>query len=275
MYRTPARSLIFCAAVTAAGMTASGCASAPAPEAPARAAAATVTGSPADWQAAVCRDSADAQSGTRHTVGGNSCVPADGDGIVHFDHFESASSMDSVLSWTPSPYVAKTVVDGRPMAIWTPSGEPEDLAPLDQFGFEVVSFRSAALQRQVDDVPATVPSGPVVDLPPNEFGYVVVQTADGETQCIVEAGFVGCQTDGSSWPQHSDGSGPYHGVRINADGTGSYVDGNLGAVEPTTLTGLTYRAMGWTISTTPTGVRFVNDRTGKGAVVGTDRVRPF
>lgn len=64
-------------------------------------------------------------------------------------------------------------------------------------------------------------------------------------------------------------------VRINADGTGSYVDGNLGAAEPVTLSGQTYRALGWTIAVTPTGMRFTNDRTGRGAIVGTDRVQPF
>ncbi|MGE2835825.1 hypothetical protein [Mycobacterium sp. SMC-4] len=271
----PWRSLTYCAVSAALGLSVAGCASPPGPEAPARAAEVTVTGSPTDWQAAVCRDGSDAHSGTRHTVQGNSCVPVDGDGIVHFDHFESASSMDSVLSWTPSPYVAKTIVDGRPMAIWTPSGEEADLTPLQQFGFQVASYRSAALPRQVDDAPATVPPGQVVDLPPNEFGYAVVQTVSGDIQCIVEPAFVGCQSDGTGWPQHADGSGPYHGVRVNADGTGSYVDGNLGAAEATTLTAQAYRTLGWTVTTTPTGLRFVNDRTGHGAVVGTDRVTPF
>lgn len=269
------RLLMYCASVAVAGLTIAGCSSPPAPEAPARAADTGVTGTPADWTAAVCRHTADTGTSTRHTVAGQSCVPSDGDGVVHFDHFETASAMDSVLSWTPSPHVATTVVDGRPMAIWTPSGEAEDLAPLEGFGFQVVSYRSAALQRQIEDLPATLPSGQVVELPPNEVGYVVVRTASGDIQCIVETTFVGCQSDGAGWPQHADGSGPYHGVRINADGTGSYVDGNLGAAEPTTLTGPAYRAMGWTITPTPTGLRFTNDQTGRGAAVGTDSVRPF
>ncbi|BBX16516.1 hypothetical protein CRI77_21170 [Mycolicibacterium duvalii] len=275
MTLTPAGWWATCGAAAVVGLTMVGCSSAPTPEAPARAAEVAVSGTPSDWQAAVCRDGAADASGTRHIVRGSSCVPADGDGVVHFDHFESAAAMDSVLSWTPSPHIAKTVVDGQPMAIWTPSGEASDLEPLDQFGFQVVSYRSTALQRGVGDTPATLPSGQVVDLAPNQFGYVVVQTAGGDTQCIVEAAFVGCQTSGTGWPQHADGSGPYHGVRINADGTGSYVDGNLGAAEPVTLSGQTYRALGWTIAVTPTGMRFTNDRTGRGAIVGTDRVQPF
>lgn len=264
-----------CGVAAAVALTAVGCSSAPTPEAPARAAQVAVSGTPAQWQAAVCREVADSASGTRHTVRGNSCVPADGDGVVHFDYFESAARMDSVLSWTPSPHVAKTVVDGRPMAIWTPSGEASDLEPLREFGFQVVSYRSTALQRGAVDAPATVPSGQVVDLAPNQFGYVVVQSAAGDTQCIVETTFVGCETTGTNWPRHADGSGPYHGVRINADGTGSYVDGNLGAAEPVTLSTQTYRALGWTIAATATGLRFTNDSTGHGAVVGTDRVQPF
>ncbi|WP_231750922.1 hypothetical protein [Mycobacterium sp. NAZ190054] len=48
----------------------------------------------------------------------------------------------------------------------------------------------------------------VETIPPNQYGYVVVQTAAGDTQCIVETTFIGCETDGSNWQQHVDGSGP-------------------------------------------------------------------
>lgn len=54
---------------------------------------------------------------------------------------------------------------------------------------------------------------------------------------------------------------PHHGVRVNADGTGSRVDGNL--------------ALGWTIVSTPSGMRFTNDKTSHGAVVSTSAVQPF
>ena len=92
---------------------------------------------------------------------------------------------------------------------------------------------------------------------------------------VVETTFVGCQTAGGNWQQHADGSGPYHGVRINADGTGSWVDGNLGAAAPTTLTATTYRALGWTIASSGSELRFTNDATGHGAVVSVLRVQPF
>jgi len=235
-----------------------------------------VSGSLSEWQDAVCRDDVATDSGTRHTIDGSACVPQDGDGIVNFDRFDSASSMDSVLSWAPSQDVAKTVVDGNPVAIWTPSGEAGDLDPLEKFGFDVVSYRSAGFTGGTAGLPAEAPeSGAVVTLPANQYGYVVVQTAGGDTQCIVDTAFVGCQTDGVKWQPHADGSGPYHGVRINTDGTGSWVDGNLGAAAPTTLADRTYRAQGWTIVAEPSGMRFTNDATGHGAVVSVERVQPF
>ncbi len=257
------------------------CTSAPDPaDSPANAEAAAhapqVSGSVEEWKDAVCRDDVETDSGTRHTVDGSGCVPQDGDGIVNFDQFESASSMGSVLSWTPSAHVAQTVVDGRPLAIWTPSGEVEDLDPLRKFGFNVVSYQSAGFTRQTGDLPGAVPdAGDTVALPANQYGYVVVQTAGADTQCIVETTFIGCQTDGMNWQQHVDGSGPYHGVRVNTDGTGSWVDGNLGAAAPTTLANQTYRAQGWTIVSNPSGMRFTNDTTGHGAMVSIEGVQPF
>jgi len=235
-----------------------------------------VSGSLEQWQDAVCSSGADADSGTRHTVNGSACVPQDGDGIVNFDHFDSASSMRSVLSWTPSAHVAQTVVGGRPLAIWTPSGEVGDLEPLEQFGFDVVSYQSAGFTRDIGGLPAVVPhTGGATTLPANQYGYVVVQTAGGDTRCIVETTFIGCETDGTKWQPHADGSGPYHGVRVNTDGMGSWVDGNLGAAAPTTLANQTYRAQGWTIVSNPSGMRFTNDTTGHGAVVSIGGVQPF
>ena len=235
-----------------------------------------VSGYVQEWQDAVCRDDAETDSGTRHTVDGSACVPQDGDGIVNFDHFESASSMGAVLSWTPSAHVAHAVVDWRPLAIWTPSGEVGDLDPLKKFGFDVVSYRSAGFTRGIGELPAVVPdTGDAVTLPANQYGYVVVQDAGGDTQCIVETTFIGCQTDGTKWQQHVDGSGPYHGVRVNTYGTGSWVDGNLGAAAPTTLANQTYRAQGWTIVSSPAGMRFTNDKTGHGALVSFQGVQTF
>lgn len=267
------------AAALGAALVVAGCSSPPSPDGAANAAAAAptpaVTGSLGQWQAAVCGGDAGFGSGTRHTVAGSTCVPKDGDGVVNFDHFESEPSMDSILSWQPSTHIAETVVDGRPLAIWTPSGEASDLEPLQEFGFTVASYQSAGFVRAVADPPAALPSGDVETIPPNPYGYVVVQTPGGDTQCIVETTFVGCETDGMNWQQHADGNGPYHGVRINTDGTGHWVDGNLGAAPPTTLMDKTYRALGWTITSTPAGMRFANDATGHGAVVSADSVQVF
>ncbi|PRC42691.1 hypothetical protein C6A85_000000109185 [Mycobacterium sp. ITM-2017-0098] len=268
-----------CAAAVCVAVLAAGCSSTPGPDGAANAAAVaagpSVSGSLAQWQDAVCRDDIATDSGTRHTVEGAACVPQDGDGIVNFDHFESAPSMDSVLSWQPSTDVAEAVVDGLPLAIWTPSGEAGDLEPLKQFGFTVASYKSASFAGRAGDLPATLPAGDVETIPPNQFGYVVVQTPAGDTQCIVETTFIGCQTDGTNWQQHVDGSGPYHGVRVNTDGTGSWVDGNLGAAAPISLADKTYRSLGWTIDSSPSGMRFTNDKTRHGAVVSSQAVTTF
>lgn len=274
-------SSVWCgAAMLAVALVAAGCSTSPAADGSANAAAPaapSVSGSLPDWQDAVCRDDVETDSGTHHTVGGSACVPQDGDGIVNFDQFDSAASMDSMLSWNASPYVAKTVVDGHPTAIWTPSGEKSDLDPLQKFGLNVVSYQSASFTRNTADLPAAVPDavGDPVTIPSNQYGYAVVQNAAADTQCIVESTYVGCQTDGTQWQPHPDGSGPFHGVRINTDGTGSWVDGNLGAPAPTTLTDQTYRAQGWTIVSTATGMRFTNDKTGHGALVSVPSVQPF
>ena len=268
--RCAAAALLLAAAATA-------CSSAPATEGSANSAATpgAVTGSLEQWQSAVCRGDSTTASDTRHTVAGSTCVPHDGDGVVNFDHFDSEPSMKSMLSWQPSTYVAHAVVDNRPLAIWTPSGEAEDLEPLKEFGFTLAAYESPALAQPVGDLPAAVSSADVETIPPNEYGYVVVQTAGGETQCLVDTGYVGCETDGMNWAQHVDGSGPYHGVRINADGTGSWVDGNLGVPEAATLGNRTYRAMGWTIVSSPSGMRFTNDKTGHGGIVSVQKVQTF
>ncbi|MDG4666980.1 hypothetical protein [Mycobacterium sp. 236(2023)] len=262
-------------------IAAAGCSSAPASEGSANPGTSqpAITGSIDDWQAAVCRDDTETASGTRHTVEGTTCVPQDGDGVVNFDHFESEPSMTSVLSWQPSTYVAHAVVEGKPLAIWTPSGEAEDLEPLKQYGFTLASYQSPLVEALPGStVPAAVPavsSSDAVTLPANQYGYVVVQTSAGDTQCIVDTTYVGCETDGMNWAQHVDGSGPYHGVRINPDGTGSWVDGNLGAPTPTTLADKPYRAQGWTIVSSPAGMRFTNDKTGHGATVSAAKVETF
>ncbi|MBX7434616.1 hypothetical protein JDV09_21320 [Mycobacterium sp. Y57] len=264
------------AATLSLALAAVGCSSAPVTGGSANTAAEpSVSGSLTEWRDSVCRDGTETDSGTSHIVDGSTCVPQDGDGVVNFDHFESASSMDSMLSWAASPYVAKTVVDGRPLAIWTPSGEASDLDPLKRYGFDVVSYQSAALARSTADLPAAVPPAGVETIPPNRYGYVAVQTASGDIRCMIETTYVGCETGEMSWPQHADGSGPYHGVRINPDGTGSWVDGNLGTPPTTTLAERTYRAEGWTIVASPSGLRFTNDETGHGAVVSVRMVQPF
>ena len=64
----------------------------------------------------------------------------------------------------------------------------------------------------------------------------------------------------------------YLGNYVTAD---TWVDGNLGAAAPTTLANQTYRAQGWTIVSSPAGMRFTNDKTGHGALVSFQGVQTF
>ncbi len=232
-------------------------------------AAPAISGTLESWQDAVCHPSTPDDA--------DSCTPHDGDGTINIDHFSSQEEMDAELSWSSSHHAAQTVVDGRPLVIWTPEGEESDLHPLRDYGFTLTAYErpSTFTARPADAVPAAVPSTDPVPIPVNAYGYAGVQTASGDLQCMIQAAFVGCQSAGMSWPAHLDGSGPYHGVKINPDGSLNWIDGNLGAEEATVLGNQAYRALGWTIVAGNNGVQFRNDRTGHGALVIVSGVQQF
>ncbi|CAJ1584443.1 hypothetical protein [[Mycobacterium] wendilense] len=263
------------AAAAAIAIVAAGCSAAQPPagaiDAGSAEPAPTISGALDTWQDAVCQPAT--------PDGTDSCTPLDGDGSINFDHFDSQEAMDAQLSWAGSHYAAHTVVDNRPLVIWTPAEHGEDdLHPLRDFGFALTSYEqpSTFAARPADAGPAALPiAGAAVPIPVNPYGYAGVQTASGELQCMIQAAFVGCQSIGMTWPVHLDGSGPYHGVKINPDGSLTWIDGNLGAEASTTLDHQTYRALGWTVVAGADGVQFRNDRTGHGAIVSVSRVQQF
>lgn len=239
-----------------------------------------ISGSLDEWRDALCIDTDEvSENNTRRTISSSTCVPADGDGAINFDHFESESSMDMVQSWAGPHHAAETIIDDRPLVIWTPTGEISDLEPLKQFGFTVTP--AGFVHQGSGSVPeARNPSLPdppeaVVALQANQYGYVVVQTASERTQCMVETTFVGCQTSAKEWPTRPGSRERYHGVKINADGTAQWVDGNLGVDTPVTLENQTYEALGWTITESDSATRFVNKTTGHGAIVSEKQVKRF
>lgn len=119
------------------------------------------------------------------------------------------------------------------------------------------------------------PAAPAIPLPPNEQGYVRVQTKSGSTSCSINAEVVACRTNANNWPTMPDGQ-HYHVASVNANGEFHWVNADLGLLEgKVTLDYQTYSAEGWTIVASPDGTKFTNDRTGHGMSVSTENVTPF
>lgn len=154
----------------------------------------------------------------------------------------------------------------------------QTLQPLETYGFtlhravgsEPIPTRKPQGGSIPRRAPATVPeraTGSGISLAPNTYGHVTVVTKSGRTACMIESHRVICQTSGANWPAI--------GVEITADGSVRFENGELGDIRPVTLRYETYTAMGWTIVASRSGTRFTNDRTGRGAFVSVEAVRPF
>jgi hypothetical protein len=121
----------------------------------------------------------------------------------------------------------------------------------------------------------TTPPAPAgtIPLPPDENGYVFIETKSGKTRCQIAADNVGCEAQFTNSPiidgEHANG------VSIAADGDVQWVLGNLGAIPTVTIDYRTYDAQGWTITATNAGTRFTNDRTGHGMFVSIDNVETY
>jgi len=119
---------------------------------------------------------------------------------------------------------------------------------------------------------ATVPAG-ALPLPPDEQGYVYVETKSGMTRCQISADAVGCEAPFTNSPMQ-DGERA-NGVNVTAGGSVSWILGNLGDIPVVTLDHRTYYAQGWTISGTSDGTRFTNVGTGHGMFVSIESVDTF
>jgi hypothetical protein len=128
---------------------------------------------------------------------------------------------------------------------------------------------------------STTPSAPpststqpgATTLPPDESGYVFIETKSGLTRCQISEAEVGCE---SQFDNSIEVNGmPANGVKITADGSMTWVVGNLGNIPVVTLDYQTYRALGWTIAAGADGTRFTNDGTGHGMFVNTSGVEVF
>ena len=124
----------------------------------------------------------------------------------------------------------------------------------------------------------TAPSGPVWPpaaevLPPQESGYVFIETKSGQTRCQLDEQSVGCEAPFTNTPLQ-DGVRA-NGVNLSADGNVAWIVGNLGDIPVVTIDYRTYSAVGWTIVASTDGTRFTNQRTKHGMFVSIEKVETF
>lgn len=123
-----------------------------------------------------------------------------------------------------------------------------------------------------------VPPGPnapagAIPLPPDQNGYVFIETKSGMTRCQINKDTVGCEAPFTNSPLQ-DGEHA-NGVSINSGGSVQWVLGNLGAIPTVQIDYQTYSAQGWTIVASTEGTRFTNDKTHHGMFVSIEKVDTF
>jgi hypothetical protein len=119
--------------------------------------------------------------------------------------------------------------------------------------------------------PVTPPAAQV--LPPDDSGYVFIETKSGQTRCQLDEQSVGCEAQFTNSPMQ-DGVRA-NGVNLSADGSLRWIVGNLGDIPVQTIDYGTYSAVGWTIDATSDGTRFTNQRTKHGMFVSIEKVDSF
>jgi hypothetical protein len=121
--------------------------------------------------------------------------------------------------------------------------------------------------------PSANPPASAVPLPPDQNGYVFIETKSGQTRCQINADSVGCEAQFTDSPMQ-DGERA-NGVHITSSGDVQWIVGNLGDIPTVTIDYLTYDAEGWTIAATESGTRFTNKNTGHGMFVSIQKVDTF
>jgi hypothetical protein len=121
--------------------------------------------------------------------------------------------------------------------------------------------------------PSANPPAGAIPLPPDQNGYVFIETKSGQTRCQIDAGSVGCEAQFTNSPMQ-DGERA-NGVNVTASGSVQWVVGNLGDIPTVTIDYRTYDAEGWTIAASESGTRFTNKGTGHGMFVSVENVEAF
>ena len=169
-----------------------------------------------------------------------------------------------------------STIEGKPVA-GPGTGPTEPTFPTPQPSSRVPAPPSTA-STSPGPVPPSAPASPTapagaIPLPPDQNGYVFIETKSGLTRCQINKETVGCEAAFTNSPLQ-DGEHA-NGVSITSGGSVQWVLGNLGAIPTVTIDYKTYRAQGWTINATSEGTRFTNDHTGHGMFVSIEKVNTF
>jgi hypothetical protein len=167
-----------------------------------------------------------------------------------------------------------SIIEGRPVA--TPDTgptEPTFPTPRSSPTQSPPSTTTSPLPAPPTTPPSpTAPAG-AIPLPPDNNGYVFIETKSGLTRCQINKESVGCEAPFTNSPLQ-DGEHA-NGVSVTSSGSVQWVLGNLGAIPTVTIDYKTYAAQGWTINATSDGTRFTNDHTGHGMFVSIEKVNTF
>jgi hypothetical protein len=168
-----------------------------------------------------------------------------------------------------------SIIEGRPVA--TPgTGPTEPSFPTPRLSPTPPSTTTSPIPAPpTTPTPPASPTAPAgaIPLPPDQNGYVFIETKSGLTRCQINKDTVGCEAPFTNSPLQ-DGEHA-NGVSITAGGSVQWVLGNLGAIPTVTIDYKTYDAQGWTINASAAGTRFSNNRTGHGMFVSIEKVNTF
>jgi hypothetical protein len=161
-------------------------------------------------------------------------------------------------------------IEGRPVA--SPGAGPTEPT------FPTPRPSTATPAPTTTSAPPSTPASPTapagaIPLPPDQNGYVFIETKSGLTRCQINKETVDCEAPFTNSPLQ-DGEHA-NGVSISSGGSVQWVLGNLGAIPTVVIDYKTYEAQGWTINATEQGTRFTNDHTGHGMFVSIDKVNTY
>lgn len=113
-------------------------------------------------------------------------------------------------------------------------------------------------------------AAPAVNLAPDAHGLVYVATA-AIFRALISSEFIGAEADFTAAPR-VDGYQPT-GVRVDANGSMTWILGNLGHLPVVKLTAGSYTALDWNITVgVDGGVHAHNITTGKAFIISGERV---